>query len=252
MKVCQLIVVLVVAGLTGCLDSGRFAHVRLSEAPPTAPSVDEVAQHLVGTPAVEAFRLNYWQAAEHKAFASSEDGVWGWSAGSSRIQQVRDLAWSNCQHHVRRHLRPCRIVNLDGAWQTSSSATAMAGDSEQLDPYRWMSALSLHEWELYCSRINDLAQSVLPRSDSCPSGFLGSRSPMFSCVPGSVLPECHATVEQTMHCTQSFFELLTKNWCDLQQRQFEGLMRDFARDSDCYSLLESCSPQFANEVPRAP
>lgn len=114
--------VFVAVSLLGCVHASAISG-RASDTPPfkkasnTVPSADEISHFVVGSEAVEEFRVGYWQAAEHKAFASSEDGAWGWSAGMSRAQRVRDLAWSTCQGHVAPNGRPCRIVNIDGAWQ---------------------------------------------------------------------------------------------------------------------------------------
>ena len=92
------LIALVFAGwLVGCgnpmLLSGRAI---------TFPSADELERYVGEDTAVEAFRGSYWEAAGKKAFASSEDGAWGWSAGkasvSGRVQgRTSASRWDHCE-----------------------------------------------------------------------------------------------------------------------------------------------------------
>jgi len=232
--------ILIAATLTGCL---KAAELTGAHAPPfekasnTVPSVEEAAQYLVGNEAIEAFRSGYWRSANHKAFAASEDGAWGWSSGLTRAQRVRDLAWQSCQGHVHANGRHCRIVNIDGAWQSQFKLQTF----EDVDPSKHMSELSEREKALYCAWALQLTKVLFPEPEACGADSKAVKSPMVSCTAGAkAVSKCTASVGQIRACTRSMFEVVAKHWCELLQGESEACVSDLFQLSTCENVFETC------------
>lgn len=234
------LVILIAGTLTGCLNAVALtgAHAPpFGKASNSVPTVEEAGQYLVGNHAIEAFRSNYWRSADHKAFAASEDGAWGWSAGMSRAQRVRDLAWQYCQAHVQANGRPCRIVNIDGAWQPQLKLQTF----EDVDPHKHMSELSEQENALYCDWALQLANTFLSESGFCGAGVNAVKSPMISCSARAKVPsKCAATVAEMKTCTRSMFEVVAKHWCELMQDEPEAFASELFQASACENTIETC------------
>lgn len=233
-------IILIVGMLAGCLNAGQLSG---THAPPferaskTVPTVEEAAQYLIGNDAIEAFRTAYWRSPDHKAFAGSEGGAWGWSGGMTRDQRVRDLAWQYCQGHVQENDPPCRVVNIDGAWQSQFKLQTF----EDLDPQRPVSELSERERARYCDWVSHLMKTVLPDSESCGTDLKAVASPTLPCtVRAKAALTCTATVGQIRACTLSMFEVVAKHWCELLQGQAEACASDLFQLSACENLIQTC------------
>jgi TonB family protein len=126
-----------------------------------APDGDAVSRYIASKEGVEIFRTEYWKANEHKAFAASEDGFWGWAGQYSTGDRAADAARTFCESNHRRALSPCRIVNIDGEWQ---EATARTGT-----PFRLLSPLEITSFsrETVESWPDDRKTRVLPFLDQC-------------------------------------------------------------------------------------
>jgi hypothetical protein len=234
------LIILIAATLTGCLSAAELTG---THAPPfekasnTVPSVEEAAQYLVGNEAIEAFRSDYWRSANHKAFAASEDGAWGWSGGQTRAQRVRDLAWQSCQGHVQASGGPCRIVNIDGAWQSQFKLQTF----EDIDPSRQMSELSGREKALYCEWALQLTKAVFPGSEACGADLNALKSPIVSCsAAAKAVSSCTATVGQIRARTRSMFEVVAKHWCELLRGEPEACASDLFQLPTCEKVIETC------------
>ena len=81
-----------------------------------APPEQVVSDHLHSAAAVNAFRNDYWSEPDHKAFAASEDGAWGWRSGQPSPQRAATRALAACEEHRKPYTRECELVNVDGAW----------------------------------------------------------------------------------------------------------------------------------------
>jgi hypothetical protein len=65
--------------------------------------------------AAAAFNGHYQTAAQHKAFALSPAGAWGWRSGlPSRSAAVYE-ALATCERNRRPASPPCRVIDIDGA-----------------------------------------------------------------------------------------------------------------------------------------
>ncbi|HJW12484.1 MAG TPA: DUF805 domain-containing protein [Albitalea sp.] len=81
-----------------------------------APPEQLVAEYLHSAGAVNAFRNDYWGEADHKAFAASEDGAWGWRSGQTSPQRAAMRALAACEEQRKPYTRECELVNVNGAW----------------------------------------------------------------------------------------------------------------------------------------
>lgn len=103
--------------LTGCAtpSSNRVCPTESSSTIET-PSEEAVSCYITSNNGVKAFRSGYWSAEMHKAFASSDDGPWGYRSGKSRKEYAVLGAMKNCEKSLKPQDSPCKIVNIDGNW----------------------------------------------------------------------------------------------------------------------------------------
>ena len=83
--------------------------------PPDAAHQAEVLTRL-GSPARSAFLTEYARAPEHKAFAVSAGGAWGWKGGAGSEDEAVDGALSSCAANRQSYTPECAPVNIDGEW----------------------------------------------------------------------------------------------------------------------------------------
>ena len=87
-----------------------------SKASSTPPSEQIVSLYISSKKGVEDFRTMYWVAEKNKAFASSDDGHYGWSSRMAMKEYATDAAMKRCESHLKPQDRKCRIVNINGIW----------------------------------------------------------------------------------------------------------------------------------------
>ncbi|HEX3140610.1 MAG TPA: DUF805 domain-containing protein, partial [Rhizobacter sp.] len=81
-----------------------------------APSDREMSAHIESVTAIAGFRDEYWNLANHKAFAASDDGAWGYGAGQTSPRQAVVMALSRCEEARKPYTRSCRLLNVNGSW----------------------------------------------------------------------------------------------------------------------------------------
>lgn len=87
-----------------------------SKASSTPPSEQIVSLYISSKKGVEEFRSQYWPAEKNKAFASSDDGHWGWSREMTMKEYATETAMKRCEEHLNHQDRKCKIVNINGIW----------------------------------------------------------------------------------------------------------------------------------------
>jgi len=83
---------------------------------PQRPTDDDLSAMLKSPKARQDFRVAYWPAADHKAFASSDSGASGWSAGAGSADAARTQALAECEKSRDAYSSECKVVNVDGDW----------------------------------------------------------------------------------------------------------------------------------------
>jgi uncharacterized membrane protein YhaH (DUF805 family) len=80
-----------------------------------AQSRDDAAasKKLGSREAVRAYSVAYRMAQQHKAFAASPDGTWGWKSDANTADEAMDGAMTNCERHRPAAHRPCELVSVD-------------------------------------------------------------------------------------------------------------------------------------------
>lgn len=96
------------------------------------PSAEESGKYIATSSGVDSLRTEYWNAKSHKAFASSDEGSWGWSGNMLSADGASEQARANCERHRAARDRPCKVVNVDGKW--------VAGAARQPKPLRLLPA----------------------------------------------------------------------------------------------------------------
>jgi uncharacterized membrane protein YhaH (DUF805 family) len=81
-----------------------------------APSDRELSEHIETAGATNGFRDEYWNLTNHKAFAASDDGAWGYGAGQTTPRQAVTMAMSRCEEKRKPYTRGCRLLNVNGQW----------------------------------------------------------------------------------------------------------------------------------------
>ena len=251
---------MIVAFASGCISAasltGRAPETSPFATPPNlTPPAEEVGQFIVGNAAIEEFRSRYWKAKEHKAFASSESGAWGWSSDSRPAQRAKDRAWVACQAHVPSGGPPCEIVNFDGVWQRPSpehNPFASSEGFEGLDAQRGMSNLTQVELGSYCLWAEDLADQMWPHSDPCPDTPSGRGTPQFACDVKHFPSTCVATVEDMRRCTRVLLKLTAKYQCELRQKQFDRFRAELSGETSCRDTFATCIRSSVAEPNAAP
>ncbi len=77
---------------------------------------DPRAASLPNLQAQAGFNEGYLQAKQHKAFAVSPSGAWGWSGGHSAQRDAARAALQRCEERRTAYTGPCALVNMDGQW----------------------------------------------------------------------------------------------------------------------------------------
>jgi len=83
---------------------------------PQVPSDDDLSAVLKSPKARHDFREAYWPAASHKAFASSDSGASGWSAGAGSADAARTQALAECEKARDAYSAECKLVSVDDDW----------------------------------------------------------------------------------------------------------------------------------------
>jgi len=83
---------------------------------PQPPTDDDLAAFLKSPKARRDFREAYWPAAGHKAFASSDGGASGWTAGAGSADAARTQALAECDRTRDAYSSECKVINVDGDW----------------------------------------------------------------------------------------------------------------------------------------
>lgn len=65
--------------------------------------------------ALNVYRESYLPAPNHKAFAQSPTGYFGWYTGRASVEYAKEDALKACNRHVKNG-EACAIVNVDGVW----------------------------------------------------------------------------------------------------------------------------------------
>ena len=79
--------------------------------------------------AIKAFLNEYGAKPQHKAFAYSVDGPWGWASEHKTEALAEEAALSGCEKHRKAEQDSCRVINVNGTW--TQHAERAAGYVEQ-------------------------------------------------------------------------------------------------------------------------
>lgn len=114
-------IVLMVLVLLGSAVSYRsyVKRVRAAQAPATEqfdPATEQAADRIAGPAALKAFTDDYLGKANHKAFAASDSGAFGWRAGQSSPREAATQAMAACEANRQAYTGPCKLVNVNGQW----------------------------------------------------------------------------------------------------------------------------------------
>lgn len=106
-------IVLAACNTTLSPDTGVADQSKMSSTP---PPVEIVSLYISSKKGIEDFRSGYWAAKLNKAFASSDDGHWGWSTNMAMKEYATETAMRRCEEHLRPGDRKCKVVNINGVW----------------------------------------------------------------------------------------------------------------------------------------
>ncbi len=121
----NMVLALIVVGLTASVMVGSLLLARtyyneyLPKAQRRAAERAQAAEapppeRAPGGPGGQAFRDAYWPAANHKAFAVSSAGAYGWAVGRSSAREAISAALSDCDQRREAYTGQCRIVHVNG------------------------------------------------------------------------------------------------------------------------------------------
>jgi uncharacterized membrane protein YhaH (DUF805 family) len=82
------------------------------------PRAAQAADVITGPAALKAFTDEYLPQSNHKAFASSDSGAFGWRAGQGSPREAARQAMSACEANRKPYTDPCELVNVNGQWLT--------------------------------------------------------------------------------------------------------------------------------------
>lgn len=83
---------------------------------PQMPTDDDLSAFLKSPKARHDFRTAYWPATSHKAFASSDSGASGWSAGAGSADAARSQALAECDKARDAYSSECKVISVDAEW----------------------------------------------------------------------------------------------------------------------------------------
>ncbi|KQU78293.1 hypothetical protein ASE08_02990 [Rhizobacter sp. Root16D2] len=117
--------VLLVLMLGGSLVSYRSYTKRLGHEAAEAqgqeqfdPRAAQAAEVITGPAAQQAFTDEYLPQPNHKAFASSDSGAFGWRSGQGSPREAARQALSACEANRKPYTEPCQLINVNGQWLT--------------------------------------------------------------------------------------------------------------------------------------
>ncbi len=91
-------------------------HAASPDAPPAAPTDDELNAVIKSAAARRDFREGYWPAKTHKAFAVSDSGASGWSADLGTADAAKAQALAQCDKARDAYSAECHVLQVDGDW----------------------------------------------------------------------------------------------------------------------------------------
>ncbi len=74
----------------------------------------EVNQRLESAEARRAYATEYLASRDHKAFAASPDGSWGWVSEAATSDAAMTEALGTCEKHRPATQRPCELIDVNG------------------------------------------------------------------------------------------------------------------------------------------
>ena len=80
------------------------------------PRAAQAADVITGPDALKAFTDDYLAQPNHKAFASSDSGAFGWRSGQGSLREAARQAMSACEANRKPYTSPCALVNVNGQW----------------------------------------------------------------------------------------------------------------------------------------
>jgi len=80
------------------------------------PRAAQAADVITGPAALQAFTDEYLPQPNHKAFASSDSGAFGWRAGQGSPREAARQALSACEANRKPYTGPCALLNINGQW----------------------------------------------------------------------------------------------------------------------------------------
>jgi uncharacterized membrane protein YhaH (DUF805 family) len=78
-------------------------------------TLQEATEHLSSPAALESFK-EYAAEPNHKGFAASDSGAFGWASGQSSPREAMRRALSACEEKRKPYTSECALVNLNGQW----------------------------------------------------------------------------------------------------------------------------------------
>ena len=75
-----------------------------------------MVQAVIPPSARSAYERDYRDGADHKAFAVSSGGSWGWWTGAPSMRQAVERALAECDRRREAYSAQCAVVNVDGQW----------------------------------------------------------------------------------------------------------------------------------------
>jgi uncharacterized membrane protein YhaH (DUF805 family) len=112
---------LAVMGVSMVVAGSSVLQLFLSGGAPPEAAVSEEAGDppmfaLLPPAARPAFRGEYAAAPQHKAFAVSPGGAWGWKSGEATADDAVAAALATCTANRQSYTQECLPVNVDGQW----------------------------------------------------------------------------------------------------------------------------------------
>lgn len=113
--------VLMALVLVGSMFSYRSytKRVRAAQTPAVEqfdPAAEQATDRIAGPAALKAFTEEYLGQANHKAFAASDSGAFGWRSGQSSLREAATQAMAACEADRKAYTGPCKLVNVNGQW----------------------------------------------------------------------------------------------------------------------------------------
>lgn len=80
-------------------------------------SLEQAMVQAVLPPAARsAYERDYRDGPDHKAFAVSSSGAWGWWTGAVSAERAVERALAECDRRREAYAAECQVVNVDGQW----------------------------------------------------------------------------------------------------------------------------------------